>query len=325
MGINSCSPRDSEFVMAMEEGGRSVPSLADFLAAQVELVRSVSPRTVLHTQGGTRRRAVLSGLAPHSSEYMRVGFEDLIMSCCLWFKLGTKHVFTGMVCPPQIEETSESYRAVLSSIVRFLLNPRTLNRWKELGIRVRIFGHQTLPEFEDMAKEMNSDTIADDQRPTLWLYVNGKKGGFWNLLVDAILAKGTGDEQVLREYLYGEDFPPAEVHYSYGKPMIDRDFVPPLAVAPKVQCYWGQKPGYPIDESTYRRIIYDFAYLRPTWKADKESRYSSVVQYRDTWESPLVIGIGRRLGSFWYPEQIEANDGDTTNDERKTDTNNVDC
>ena len=64
-----------------------------------------------------------------------------------------------------------------------------------------------------------------------------------------------------------------------------------------------QKPGYSLDEAQLRRILYDYAYVRPTWKEDKRGRAQEALEHEDTWRQDLIIGLGRKLGPFWYPTQ----------------------
>jgi hypothetical protein len=71
----------------MPGGGEEALCLASFLSAPLDTLRAVVPRLVLVTQGGTRRRAVLDGLEPHSSEYVKSGFMPFVHSASLWFKL----------------------------------------------------------------------------------------------------------------------------------------------------------------------------------------------------------------------------------------------
>ena len=59
-----------------------------------------------------------------------------------------------------------------------------------------------------------------------------------------------------------------------------------------------------------RRIFYDYAYLRSTWDANRSSRYDDLVQQRVAWETDIVIGLGRRMGGFWYPMADKFHEGD---------------
>ena len=69
----------------------------------------------------------------------------------------------------------------------------------------------------------------------------------------------------------------------------------------KLQCYWTLRPGFILDRETVRRILYDYAYTRKTWQKDKTDRAEKVLEDRDRWENAPILGLGRRVGPFWYP------------------------
>ena len=48
-------------------------------------------------------------------------------------------------------------------------------------------------------------------------------------------------------------------------------------------------------------MFYDYAYLRPTWRADKLDRAKAALAHREAWEDGPILGLGMRLGPFWYP------------------------
>jgi hypothetical protein len=76
----------------------------------------------------------------------------------------------------------------------------------------------------------------------------------------------------------------------------------PTAVIGVLHCYWSQQPGYSLDQEQLRTILYDFAYVRPTWQVDKTGRAEQVLAQRKLWEQRRIIGLGKRVGPFWYPD-----------------------
>jgi hypothetical protein len=66
-------------------------------------------------------------------------------------------------------------------------------------------------------------------------------------------------------------------------------------------CYFYQRPGYALSEEEIRTIIYDYAFQRRTWVSDKSGRYAGVEAQRHVWDRGLILGLGRRVGNFWYP------------------------
>jgi hypothetical protein len=100
--------------------------------------------------------------------------------------------------------------------------------------------------------------------------------------------------------LYGEDIPLATMMVAFGKPVISPDQVPPLLVG-KMDCYWTQRPGYRMTERELRTMLYDHAYVRRTWRTDKTGRAEEALAFRRAWEEGPTLGLGIRLGPFWYP------------------------
>lgn len=280
------------------------PDRAAFLMGPIEQVAAVAPATVLYTQGGTRRRAVLDGVAAHSEEYVRISWLQMIESAALWFRLGVRHLWMTAIAPEQMAERGRYRDRLLDWVDQGLAGPAALDEWRRRGWRVRLAGAQTLPELQPTADRLAAEATPDGA-PTLWWFVNGQQGGSWAMTEDAIRrAEGPG-EAAARRALYGEELPPAALYLSFGKPMMAFDVIPPLLLAADVQCYWSQRPGYILDEQLLRSVIYDYAFLRRTWTADKEARYATLMDHSLTWERPLVLGLGRRLGTFWYPADGE--------------------
>ncbi len=59
--------------------------------------------------------------------------------------------------------------------------------------------------------------------------------------------------------------------------------------------------GYGLDTKLFRTILYDFLYLRKTWKVDKRGRAEQAKAHCHYWDNPPVVGLGQRLGPFWVP------------------------
>ena len=82
--------------------------------------------------------------------------------------------------------------------------------------------------------------------------------------------------------------------------------LPPLLFE-EIQCYWTQRPGYSLTEVELRTIFYDRAYLRATWRPDKTGRERDALRHRHAWgEHAPLIGLGRKLGPYWYPMEPTA-------------------
>jgi hypothetical protein len=171
--------------------------------------------------------------------------------------------------------------------------------YARLGWRVRLLGTEGLGKL-DAAAERLRQAMPGTDTPALWYYVVPEAESPWQW-VRAALRKTEGNTtaDVVRA-LYGEDVPLATLYLAFGKPMFVPDLLPPL-LSGDVQCYWTQRPGYTLDDRSLRRIIYDYAYLRPTWTRNKSARYADVEAQRAIWEQAPTLGLGQRVGAFWYP------------------------
>lgn len=121
-------------------------------------------------------------------------------------------------------------------------------------------------------------------------------------LGECYLPQSKAHKQRLAQKLYvpfiGEDIPPATLYLALGKPTISLDIIPPLLIG-NIQCYWTQQPGYTLTEKQLRTILYDYAYLRRTWREEKLDRAKEALADRPAWEEGPILGLGMQLGPFW--------------------------
>jgi len=161
-------------------------------------------------------------------------------------------------------------------------------------------GAESMPELQPIAERLRVATL-EQSTATVWYHVIPEPGTPWQWHLNAALRAQARTQTEAIRALYGEGIPLAKLYLGFGKPMFVADLLPPV-IASEVQCYWSQRPGYLDDEQVLRRILYDYAYLRPTWRLDKSSRYDTLAASRSLWQQPLVLGYGKHIGPFWYPE-----------------------
>ena len=278
----------------------TLPSLEHFLAAPLEEVRRVAPATMILGTGGTRRRAVLAGISPHSHEYADFTRQEMLRCFDLIFSHGVRHLISAMLVAGHAAETTPGYREYLTRwVAEGLAGPQALEDYARRGWRVRIIGTESWPELEPAAERLLTATSTNDG-PTLWASVASSTQASWQRLLQTAITHGITDRAELVRALYGEDIPPATLYLGSGKPQVDDSLIPPLLVG-KMECYWRQHLGYDLDEPALRTILYDFAYIRPTWRADKSGRAETIHLYAAAWKTPAILGLGTRLGPFWYP------------------------
>jgi hypothetical protein len=278
----------------------ATPSLADFLAAPPSAVARVAPATLVYTPGGTRRQAALHGIAPNSDAYVRWGTERMLESFAAVFELGVRHLFTGLARASQFAEQGVYRERLLGWLEWVLLSPEALAGWRQRGWRVRLLGGQALPELRALAERLAA-ALPDPDAPTVWCCVSPSADALWTSVLDLARRTEARTQAEIVRAICGEDVPPAPLWISSGKPTLAPDLLPFL-VTGEAQCYWMQQPGYALDGPALRRILYDYAYLRPTWQADKSARYGELSAQSAAWERPYVLGLGQRLGAFWYPQ-----------------------
>lgn len=260
---------------------------------------NVAPETVLFAPGGTRRRAALAGVSPQSDEYARWSRERMITCIDVFFRCGVRNLFASMLRPPQLAETGHYRERLMSWLDWGLSGPEALADYQRLGWRVRLAGAEHIPELQDTVARLQSATPMHWQH-TVWWYVSPEPESHWTLLLEAAQRTQARTQAEIIRAMYGEDIVPARLCLSFGKPMIAADMLP-LVLAGDIQCYWMQRPGFELDDIALRSILYDYAYLRSTWTQDKSQRYTDITTQRAVWEQPLILGLGRRIGGFWYP------------------------
>ncbi|HJZ49806.1 MAG TPA: hypothetical protein VKE41_21665 [Roseiflexaceae bacterium] len=279
------------------------PSLEEFLRAPAEQVAAVAPVTMFLAPGGTRREAILAGISPQSEEYPRWSRERMFGCIDMLFRLGVRHLFVTALRSAPLAEVGRFRERLLDWTEQGMAGPEALADYRRLGWRVRLAGAEHVPELRAAADRLRAATPAQADR-TLWMYVSGTPDSHWETLLAAAQRARVRSRAELVRALYGEEIPPATLCLSWGKPMVAADLVP-LLLAGELQCYWTQQPGFGQHEQTIRRIFYDYAYTRRTWRQDKSTRYAGVAADRTIWERPLVLGVGRRVGPFWYPAADE--------------------
>jgi hypothetical protein len=278
---------------------RPIPTLAEFLAAPIEEVARVAPQTAVYAAGGTRRRAVLEGIEPWSDAFLHWARQRLLSRIDMLFRHGIRNLFITTFTPENFREVNRYQAQMMQRLDWFVAGPETLADYKHFGWRVRLFGTEGVPELGPTADSLRRNTPATAPHTLYWMVVPDEESPWQQLLAAAHRAKAQTRAEVMRA-LYGEEIPPITLYLAFGKPMVTFTLIPPLLMG-QLQCYWSQQPGYTLTEAQLRTILYDYAYLRPTWQAEKLERARAALAHRQAWEEGPTLGLGMRLGSFWYP------------------------
>lgn len=280
------------------------PSREQFLGAPAAEVAAVMPPTIVLAAGGTRRAAALAGLDPAGEDYVRWSRERVMETFELLFAHGAQHVLTCALRAGQLAEVGRYGERLLAWTDWLLAGPEALEDYRRRGWRVRLAGADGLAALRPTVERLAAATPSS-WRHTLWWHVSPQPDSFWRWTLEAAgRAEGPSQAAVVRA-MYGEDLPLAELMIAFGKPMLAADVVPAVLFAQELQCYWAQRPGLMLDAGQLRELLYDYAFLRRTWQADKSARYAGLEEQRALWASDLTLGLGRRVGPFWYPRREE--------------------
>ncbi|MFY1831354.1 hypothetical protein ACN47A_35905 [Myxococcus fulvus] len=280
-----------------------VPTLEEFLAAPVEEVRAVAPLTLIWTVEGTRRSAALDGIDVSTYDYAHWSLLRMNECVAMFFRHGVRHVFAPLLSPSHFAEVTPRYREYLFDWARFFVNtPEVTAPYVENGWRLRLLGGGSLPALRPHAERAVALTPRGEH--TLWCSIVAESGAPWSELLEAMARSGARTREAAIRALYGEDIPLATLMVAFGKPLVSSDQVPPLIVG-KMDSYWTQRPGYRITEQEFRTMLYDHVYVRRTWRPDKTGRAEEASKHRRAWEEGPTLGLGVRLGPFWYPAPFE--------------------
>ncbi|HEX8436987.1 hypothetical protein [Archangium sp.] len=276
------------------------PTEAEFLAAPYEQVAAVAPKAMVFAPGGTRRDAALGGVDVNSDAYARWTFDRMSELFATMFRNGVQHLFSGTITPNQWKEVGPYRGNLIRWVISYLASEEAFETYARHGWRVRMVGWQSIPEFQEMAELLVARTPKESTR-TLWWWVAPTYESIWDLLLAAAHQSGARTRDELIQFVYGENVPLISLYLGFAKPEVSPAHLPPLLEG-QVQCYWTVRPGYSLDEAEFRRILYDYAYMRTTWRPDKAGRAEKAVPYKNVWRQGPTLGLGRRLGEeFWYP------------------------
>jgi len=279
------------------------PTFAEFLASPNEDMSGIAPETMILAAGGTRRSAAIAGVSMTGNEYAQWAYHQMIACFELFFAHGVRNIITHAVIPTQYKEITQDYREKLLKWVDWVLaGPEAMAGYQQRGWQVRLWGTDNLPEVDLVAKRLR-ESPAPTHGPKLCFTVTPQEEAPWSSLLTAVHQSGARTQAEAIRAQFGEDIPPVTLYIGSGKPAIFPSIVPPLLMG-KVQCYWTQRPGFILEKETVRAILYDYAYSRNTWQKDKTGRAEQALEYQHIWKQAPILGLGMRLGPFWYPQPI---------------------
>ena len=277
----------------------AIPTLEQFLTAPIEEVAKVAPATVVYGVGGTRRHAIFENIEPWSNDFIRWARSRTMSSAELIFRHGVQNLLMVAIVPDNLKEINRHQDRIFEGAKWVIGGAESLADYTQMGWRVRLLGIESIPELGETQEILLNVTPVQSRRTLYWSVVRNIEDP-WQQLLTAVQRSQARTKSEAMLALYGEEIPPATLYLAFGKPTISLEIIPPLLIG-KIQCYWSQQPGYTLTETQLRTILYDYAYLRPTWREEKLERAKEALAHRHAWEEGPTLGLGMHLGPFWYP------------------------
>lgn len=267
-----------------------------------EEIAKHAPASIIFAAGGTRRAAKLKGIHDQD-EYVQWSSKQLIECFGLFAKFGVRHIITHAIVPTQWMEITPGYREKLVEwIDSILTSSETVEEYRQREWRESMIGTDSIPELKHLRKKLLKLFPKSDARLTVYYTATPTYDSPWADLRSSLKKKWkTQDDLILTQYK--EAIPPVKLYIGYGKPVLSAAVSPPLLGAfDGVHAYWLQKPGFLTDERGVLSIIYDYAFTRQTWMRDKSQRTEQILNHRTEITKDRILGLGKRLGPFWYPD-----------------------
>jgi len=281
----------------------------EFCSLSPKEIREHTPRSMIFAAGGTRRAAALAGIRDQD-KYVKWSAEQLLTSFGLFAKYGIEHIVTHAIVPTQWNEVTPGYREKLVGwISETLTSDQTITAYQNRNWRETMIGIESIHEFKAVSKQLKKIfPVKEKYKLTIHYAATPTYETHWRD-VSRILSKKSYTQRDLILAKYKEDIPPIQLYIGYGKPVMSSAVCPPLLSAfDGMHCYWLQKPGFVTNEKSVLKILYDYAFTRRTWIKDKSERTAKVLNFRDAMSRETILGVGTRLGPFWYPDYGENDD-----------------
>jgi hypothetical protein len=211
----------------------------------------------------------------------------------LLFDDGVRAVYTPVV-GRALAERGPAYMAFVCAAVGQLADSTALERYARRQIAVSFYGETALlpPEVRDQIAE--ATRITHQRTPKHHI----RYGVFADRPLPDFIARTVALSQQLNatptvaqllEAYYGGEGIPAELWIGSDQPSV---FDVPFVVNEQSALYFLQFPTFFLDRATWRRILYDYLYVR----GDEETLYSENIS-----SERYITGLGIKHDGFWKP------------------------
>ena len=279
-------------------------SFDQFCDLPAEEIAEHIPKSMIFAAGGTRRAAKLVGI-DDQHRYVKWSSQQLAECFALFARYGLEQILTHAIVPTQWMEVTPDYREKLVDWVTWILTSEdTIAEYKRRGWRACLIGADHIPALRPVAEKLSQHFSKSDYSLTVYYLATPRYDSHWRGMAE-VLKPGWRSQEELILAQYHEAISPVKLYVGYGKPVFSPAVCPPaLGSFEGIHSYWLQKPGYVTDHRSVLAILYDYAITRKTWMRDKSNRTEKVLAYRDEFSQKVILGLGKRLGPFWYPQSI---------------------
>ncbi len=291
-----------------------IPSLEEFLAFPIDRIRSVVPASLIFAAGGTRRSAALSGIS--RDEYAPWASQRMLATYQVFYNYGVQHLIAPATHPLMFKEKGHYGENFVTWIEQYLAGPEVLDYYCQANWTVHmvvaassIAVDPRVKQLQKIAQFLNQATPQTSTH--LWYFIVPDYDDLWRWVIEKLTTtQHPTTRQQFIQTLYGVDIPPTDLLISFGKPAVSPDILPPF-LWDVIQAYWTQQPSYILNQDTLPSIFYDYAYLRKTYQIDKTGREEAALSCPELWIHGPTIGLGKRVGPYWYPQPLSVPEGAT--------------
>jgi len=196
-----------------------IPPIDEFLAASLEDLSAVAPRSMVYAPGGTRRSAAFLGIEPWSKAYLRIMQDGFVACLEVIFRYGVQHVFTPMIMLGHTHEVKDIKQELIDAVGKFATDPRLLHIASDQGWRVKLAPSAYATELQPYIDCLNRNSPGEVTR-TWWMGITPSYESWWSTIIALAKSDRVRTRADAIRSLYGEDVPPITLCFSFGKPMI---------------------------------------------------------------------------------------------------------
>lgn len=275
------------------------------------IVKKNGPRVIVCPVNGTRRWFALEN---HSVESLSAFLDRILGEYLRLFECFFSHGITTLLTPilgPDIAGRGEGYLAMVRQAMQEICaGDRFRAYYLDRDVRVRFYG-----DYEDFFATSAPEALVQIRQVQAATRCNLQHRLFWGMFghdpLEQIARSAVAYHQENQRHpsrseivaaYYGEYVPPADMFIGMLPP-VAFDF--PLLDQGATALYFTSAPTPYLDQAMFRRILYDYLFVRQAPEAHAELTDRDWEELRSFYavHRQNMVGLGRRAGNgqFWVP------------------------